>query len=195
VEPPKILLSMPPEEPDNTTPLNTEDALARAITTAGPSVLDLSRQRPLLVVFLRHSGCPFCIETLRDLSKQRQAIEGAGVGIVLFHMGPEPASALLFDANGVGDLPRVSDPERALYRALGLRRGGLWALAAPSVWWRLMRAAFVGKRLGKAVGDPWQMPGAFVVHKGRVIRAFRHRTQGDRPAYTAMACSLPSEDA
>ncbi|MDX2114256.1 MAG: redoxin domain-containing protein, partial [Planctomycetota bacterium] len=135
-----------------------EDTMAGAVTTAGLSLLEMSEQRPTLVVFLRHSGCPFCIEAMADVARQRRAIEQSGVQVVLAHMGPEPAGEI-FEANGVGDLPRISDPEQKLYRAFGLRRGNLWQLGGPKVWWRVFQALSAGRRVGRVVGDAWQMPG------------------------------------
>ena len=48
------------------------DAMDRAITDQGESLLELSQSSPRLVVFLRHAGCIFCRESLADL-RDRQA--------------------------------------------------------------------------------------------------------------------------
>ncbi|MCL7927899.1 MAG: hypothetical protein M8841_08945, partial [marine benthic group bacterium] len=45
----------------------------------GRSLDSLSRERPLLLVFLRHLGCTFCREAATDVSVQREAIEREGV--------------------------------------------------------------------------------------------------------------------
>lgn len=166
----------------------TSDIITSARTNAGHTLDDLSHDRPMLIIFLRHSGCPFCIEAMTDLSKQRRVIESSGVGVVLVHMGDEPGSQEFFDSNGVGDIPRISDPEQKLYMSFGLKRGNLWQLGGPKVWWRVFQAGLVGKRVGKAVGDAWQMPGAFLLHRGEIIAAFRHRSQADRPDYVRLAC-------
>ena len=52
--------------------------LAGALTSTGASLAELSRQQPILVVFLRHAGCTFCREALADLATQRAAIEKTG---------------------------------------------------------------------------------------------------------------------
>lgn len=168
-----------------------EDTIARTVTNSGRSLLDLSHDKPTLVVFLRHSGCPFCLEALHDIQRQRRVIEDAGTQIVLVHMGPEEADFKMFEAHGVQDLPRIADPDQSLYRSFGLRRGSLWQLGGPKVWLRVFRAVAVGKRVVKASGDAWQMPGVFLLHRGEVIAAYRHTSQADRPDYTRLACALP----
>lgn len=166
-------------------------ALATAITNQGSNLLELSQRKPTLVVFLRHSGCPFCLEAMQDIARQRRIIEQSGVAIVLVHMSPESEAQPLFEANNVGDLPRISDPEQLLYNSFGLKRATLLQLAGPKVWLRVAPAVMRGKRLGKAFGDAWQMPGVFLVHHGEVIAAYRHKSQADRPSYASLACSMP----
>ncbi|MBL0926571.1 MAG: AhpC/TSA family protein [Phycisphaerales bacterium] len=165
--------------------------MTEGLSHDGRSLLDLCRGRAVLVVFLRHSGCPFCHEALADLARQRAAIEGAGVGIAIVHQGREADWGGLFSKYGVQDLPRVADPDRRLYRAFELRRGNLWQMFGPKIWWRAPMAILRGARPGRSVGDAFQMPGAFVVRDGEIISAFRHRSQADRPDYAGMACELP----
>ena len=56
--------------PDTT---SLTEAMAAARDQHGVSLLDHSRERSTLVVFLRHAGCPFCAEAISDVSKQRTA--------------------------------------------------------------------------------------------------------------------------
>lgn len=136
-------------------------------------------KRDALVVFLRHSGCTFCREALADLALQRKRIEADGTRIVLVHMG---GSEAFFAQYGMADVERIHDPERALYKAFGLRRGSLWQLLGPSVWLRGW-AAFGQHGVGFLDGDGFQMPGAFLVRNGRIVKEFRHTTAADRPDY------------
>src|SRR5437763_929202 len=82
---------------------------------------------------LRHSGCTFCRESLADISEQRESIEASGARIVLVHMGKEEYAAKFFRRYGLGDVPRISDPNQALYRAFGLNRGTFHSLFGPKV--------------------------------------------------------------
>lgn len=160
----------------------------RARTQYGVSLEELSKLSPLLLVFLRHNGCVFCREALSDLERQRRAIEAQGVRIALVHQGTDAQAQALLANYGLDDLPRVSDPDRYLYRAFGLGRGDLLKLAGPTVWWRGFQAAFLeGHGFGRVVGDAFQMPGVFLIFHGEVLRSYRHHTAADRPDYLRLA--------
>lgn len=170
---------------------NEASLLAEARTSAGSSLADMSRQRPVLLVFLRHAGCTFCREALADLSARRAEIERDGTKIALVHMGTPESFAAFAARYGLGDVPAISDPTRRLYRGIGLRRGTLQQLLGWSVWWRGARAFFAGHRVGMLEGDGAQMPGAFLIHDGQVVRRFLHANAADRPDYTQL-CRLPA---
>ena len=147
---------------------------------------------PVMLVFLRHLGCTFCLETLQDLKNQRTQIESQGVQPILVHMSDNDAAQSHFAKYNLADLPRVSDPDQDLYRAFELRRASLMQLFGPRVWGQGLRALFKGNTVGKLQGDGFQMPGVFVVHKGRIVQSFKHKAAGDRPEYESMACQLPT---
>jgi len=156
------------------------------------SLGELSRSQARLLVFLRHAGCTFCREALADIQKQRQAIEGQGLGIVLVSMLEPDAAGDFFAKYGLDDVSRISDPERQLYAAFELDRGTLWRILGPAIWVRGAQS-FGGHGAGKAQGDVFQMPGAFVIVDGKIVKAFRHQTSADRPDYASMAseaCSI-----
>ncbi len=171
----------------------TREILGEARTQDGTSLLQLSQTSPLLLVCLRHFGCVFCREALTRLARDRKAIEACGVRIILLHMSSESQAEAFFAAYGLQDLPRVSDPRRWVYFHLGLRKGGLWQLFGPKVWWRGFRVTvFGGQRLGRVAGDHRQMPGVFLIHHGEVLKAFLHRTASDNPDYRELG-TCPSE--
>lgn len=156
----------------------------------GPSLAERSQAAPQLVVFLRHLGCTFCRETLADLARVRPHVEAAGVKIVLVHMVADDQAASVFATYGLADVPRLSDPNKQLYRAFELRRGTLAQLFGPHVWLRGIGAGLWQRHgVGWLQGDGFQMPGAFVVHQGRIVRAFRHADAADRPDYCALAAA------
>lgn len=151
------------------------------------SLDDLSQERPLLVVFLRHFGCTFCRETLADLQKHRAEIEACGVSIVLVHMLSDLEAVKYLQPYGLDDVDRISDPTRSLYQAFGLKLGNVRQLLGPSVWLRGLRAAVFDRHgVGMLAGNGLQMPGVFLVHRGEVVAAYRHETAGDRPDYCAL---------
>ncbi len=164
--------------------------LTAAVVNTGENLADLSRKRPLLVVFLRHSGCPFCREALSEIAESRRRIETAGVGIVLVHMFGEEFAAEYFAKYGLADVPRISDPQCELYSEFGLQRGSHRQVAGPAVWWRGLKATIFKRHgVGRIIGDVLQMPGAFIVQDGQIIRTFDYKTSADRPDYCEFATS------
>jgi peroxiredoxin len=162
-------------------------------TAAGVSLAALSRQAPVLVVFLRHLGCTFCREALAELAARRPAIEGHATKLAFVHMGsPEQGTALLA-RYGLGDVTHFSDPDCKLYRAFGLERVPFWRFLRWQSLRRFWQAVRAGHRAGLIVGDGFRMPGVFLLHDGQVLRSFRHQDPGDRPEYEALAaCSVPA---
>jgi peroxiredoxin len=156
----------------------------RARTNTGATLEQMSRESPVMVVFLRHAGCTFCREALADLGKQRRDIGATGTSIVLVHMSDEEYGRQFFRKYGLEGLPHISDPSADLYRAFGLRRGSLRMLFGPKVWWRGFEAGVRDRHgVGRLRGDGFQMPGVFLVFHGHIIRSFRHQSAADRPDY------------
>lgn len=160
-------------------------SLSDATTQEGRSLLAIADEKPTLVIFLRHLGCTFCRETLADISSRKQFMKEKGVQPVFVHMSEEsPSTASLFAKYEVEDIPRISDPDKRLYRAFGLERGtvgqvmGLRAIIRGAV-----TALFKGYGFGRVQGDPFQMPGVFLLYRGRILKDFRHAYSSDRPPY------------
>ncbi len=174
-------------------PIEAGDPMSEMRSQTGRTLVELSHQRPVLLTFLRHAGCTFCREALADLAQARSAIERDGKQLAIVHMGDEAAGASLVAPYGLSDIARFSDPECRLYRALDLERGRIDQLLGPRIWWRGFLAAIVARHgFGKLQGDGFQMPGVFVIDRGEVVAAYRHKTAADRPDYEAVAsCQLP----
>jgi peroxiredoxin len=159
----------------------------RTRTNVGVSLEELSRLSPILLVFLRHSGCMFCREALSDLARKRREVEANGTRLVLVHMGTEGQGNRLFERYGLEDATRIDDPRRTLYRAFGLPRGTLGMFLSPKLWVRTFQAAVLGgNRMGRITGDVFQLPGAFLLYYGQLVRCYRHQSPSDRPDYIAL---------
>jgi len=167
--------------------LSEHHSLRKFRDNTGQSVEERSQAAPVLLVFLRHFGCTFCREALADLAKLQ--VRGlADAQLVLVHMvSSEEASAVL-GRYGHAQTPHISDPQRQLYMAMGLRRGTMWQLFGWRTWLRgFVAGVLKGHLVGKLAGDGFAMPGVFVVSEGRVVRAFRHESAADVPDYCALA--------
>jgi peroxiredoxin len=159
----------------------------RSKTNVGLSIDELSRLSPVLLVFLRHAGCTFCREALDDLAAKMKEIESGGARLVLVHMGSDEHARQFFARYGLENVPRLSDPERSLYRAFGLRRGAIGDLFGPKVLIRGFESAILKRHgQGRLVGDGFQMPGIFLLFHGEVIRSYRHQSAADRPDYVKL---------
>ena len=162
----------------------------RARTSLGVSVDELSRLSPVMVIFLRHMGCPFCREALADLAAVRSEIERDGTRILLVHLTSDEEVVDRL-APGLVDVARLADPNQVVYRAFGLGRGRLLDVFGPLVWLRFIHVAIWRRRGFGLQDDIFQMPGVFMVYHGEVIRSFRHQKISDRPDYRALASGQP----
>jgi hypothetical protein len=104
-------------------------------------------------------------------------------------MSPPEEADRWFMHYGVPDLVRVSDPEKRLYRLFGLEQASLRELAHPRVWWPWFRTV-IRHGVGRA-GPNWrQLTGVFVVYRGHILAAIRHRNSAQRPDYVALVHGL-----
>jgi len=172
--------------------LAPRDTMQRMTTSHGDTLLDRSHRSPVLLVFLRHAGCTFCREALRDIRAQLEDIRAGRAEPVFVHMSPPDDFDRFLAQNGFNGAAHISDPGRTLYRSFELRRATLGQVFGPKVWLRGIAAVLRGNRIGALAGDGFQMPGVFLIEAGDIKRAFRHRTAADRPDYAALACPLPS---
>lgn len=170
-----------------------DDPLHDLVGSTGQSLSELSEEQPQLVIFLRHLGCTFCREAIVDLQVQRSSIERTGTGIVLVHLGDDAKVEVFLARFGLQDLPRFADPSCRLYRQFGLELGGFRQLLGLKVWLRGMKAGLVaGHGVGVISGNPFQMPGAFVIHCGRSVAGYQHEAASDRPNYLKLVLDSQS---
>jgi len=146
-------------------------ALRATKTASGASLETLAAHGPLVLVFLRHFGCPLCQEMVADVAARRAAMAASGTTVVFVHMHPEPQAAAFFTRFGVQDLQRVSDPGRTLYRAFGVPRVGPTSWLDPGTWRSYFRTIVRGHhRPGYVGGDIGQASGVVRLVDGRIER-------------------------
>ena len=163
-------------------------ALQSTLTHRGTSVAELSEQSPVLLVFLRHFGCTFCRETLSDVAARRHTFDANRTQLVLVHMSEDGEADRALTKYGLENVDRVSDPDRHLYRAIGLRRGTLRQLLGFRVFARGIKSGIIdGHRIGWPTADPFQMPGAFLIKDSEIVQAFQHEDASQRPDYGALS--------
>lgn len=125
------------------------------------------------------------------MAQRRAAIEAAGTQVAFVHMSRSEEADHWFRHYGVPDLVRVSDPEQRLYRLFGLEQASLRTLAHPRVWWPWFRTAILSGYGAGLAGPNWrQLTGVFVLHRGHVLAAIRHRNSAERPDLLALLHGL-----
>jgi peroxiredoxin len=165
-------------------------------TQTGQNLSDLSKQKPVLLVFLRHFGCQFCREAMDDLSKLRPDLIKQGIELVFVHMAENPVAEDYFKKFNLIGVQHISDLSCHFYAAFGLVKGSFTQLFGLQSWFRGFTVqAKYGGEVGKHLGDSFQMPGAFMVHEGTVKESYIHKSASDRPDYSKLVscCGLDYE--
>lgn len=146
-------------------------------TNDGKALLDMSQNQDVLLVFVRHFGCTFCRETVSELAKLESTIQEKKLTPVFVHMSDQAFADDFFSRYFNHPVQHISDPARALYRSLGLKRGTLGQLFGLKVVLRgFWAGVFKGHGLGGFEGDVLQLGGYFILSKGQVV--FEHKTRG-----------------
>jgi peroxiredoxin len=160
--------------------------LASVHTESGRTLLDLSKESPVLLVFLRHFGCTFCRQAISDVADLSDELKRRNVRPVFVHLGTSERAKEFFDYYGIGDVERVGDPEATIYGnpvfQLSRMHPGL-TLLQPSVWIGALKGAIFKHGIGKIKEDGHQMPGIFFLKDAKIVRTFRYRTIADEPNY------------
>jgi hypothetical protein len=120
-----------------------------------------------------------CLDYLSQLREAYPQLEALGAQALAVATGAHYQAQRLMDSGT--PFPCLVDPERRLYRALGIERIGWGRFAQPDTWRRYLRS--VGKaRPGRITGDPRQAPGVVVLAPDRrVLYLHRGTTLGDYP--------------
>lgn len=149
------------------------------------SQLDAAVGEFALVAFLRHYGCMFGREMVRDVRQAAASLPGFPTPLFV-GLGDREETCEYMKPTWP-EAPIICDPERTLFNAFELGRGSVMQMFGPSVWACHLRASFKGNFFGKFVGDPWIMPGLFVIDRAKSIR-YRHefRHQGDHPVWSKL---------
>lgn len=155
-------------------------ALDEPIPAVGASLRALSQNEPLLLIFLRHSGCTFCMETLAQLAQQQDALKTAGLRVAVVMMSEPEAMEALWQQYRLQEIAPVSDPERRFYKAFGLARANFQQVFGGAVWVRGFQAWTQGGHgVGPLDGDGFQLGGAFLIEAGQVIVSQPQVNAGD----------------
>lgn len=139
-------------------------------------------EKPVLLAFTRHFGCPQCKEMLSQLVESKVDIEKSGLAIAAITQGA-PAETLEFCKRRAPGIVCLSDPERKVYAAYGLGLGSAWqVILSPQVIQGTLRARQHGHKaeLPPKGQDVRQMSGTFIVGTdGRIRLPYYYDTIAD----------------
>ncbi len=134
-----------------------------------PSSVCIRARQTHLVVFLRHTGCPFAEALVRDAHKWC-ALQ-PGVVLILVTHGDSEAAEQWFSAM---NLPRnfihLHDAQREEYGRWGVGYAGWKSLLHPAMLTKLLALLGRGIRNRSASGTRWQKQAVFLVNGRRRIQ-------------------------
>lgn len=139
----------------------------------------IEKKDRVLLVFLRHLGCIFCPEIVRDL--RQIALNNASYPEIIFFFQGSVDQGKDFFSKTWPEVKAVSDFDKQIYKAFKLKRGTISQLFGHKVWLRGTEAMLKGNFVGLPVGDLWTMPGMFLVEKGQVVWQHEFEHIGDHP--------------
>ena len=119
---------------------------------------DFYKDKPLILVFLRHFGCIFCREQIAGLREFKTE------NIVLVGMG-RIQETQEFKRKMEIPQPVVSDPNKLLYDAFGLRRSSFGQQINPTLMRKSLKLFQNGHRQGLMKQNPWMLAGVFRIER------------------------------
>jgi peroxiredoxin len=126
----------------------------------------------------RYAGCPICSLHLRSFSRRKDDLERAGIReVVVFHSSAGELRKVHTDL----PFDLVPDPERRLYRALGVTTSPR-ALLDPRGLFAAARAAVLGASANPTAGmsdGSLGLPADFLVAPDGIVRALKYGVYAD----------------
>jgi hypothetical protein len=162
--------------------------LGETSTESGRTLLSVIDERPTLMVFLRHFGCPFCRQALDDVAKIESELARRDMHAVFVHLGTPERAKPYFDYYKLSHVERVSNPDGSLYGhpVFQLKRTNFFQLIRPHIWIAQLVGLIRDHGIGLIREDVFQMPGVFFLRDRAIVNHYRHRTIDDRPDYLAL---------
>ena len=137
-----------------------------------------------LLIFLRHLGCPFSREIVADVRKAIAA-DPSYPTVLYVHLGTLDDGETFF-AKHDPEARTIADEAGRLYEAFGIKRGSIGQLFGPAVIACGIRATRKGHRGSRPIGDPWMLPGMFVVEGDRILWSHEARHAADHPDFACI---------
>lgn len=146
--------------------------------------------RPALILFLRHFGCLFCREMLKQVQQQAAELRAAGLHIAAVGIG-EPKHAAHYRKLLAPAVDCLTDNgATTVYGLYGLRDGAAGAFLNLKVAARTIRALAAGNLIGAPSGNVRMLPGTFIVDTDGIVRYAHYSADvADHPAMTDLVAA------
>lgn len=144
-----------------------------------------------LVAFIRHVGCPFAENTVRQLRAWAEAHPQVAV-FVVSHGDESATRAWLDQMGGAGRIRLVIDTRRGLHGQWGVGYSHLWHFAGPRSLLGVLALWPQGIRNRSAAGTRWQRSAMFLVNGERVVWAHTPRSAQEFELPPRTALSAPA---
>ncbi len=137
------------------------------------------RGKKVVLIFLRHLGCPLCRLEIAQLRQRFEAFRARNAEVIVVVDSPaesvrEAAEKQKFPFH------LVADPAHRLYDTYGVHRGSLMQFLAPTAGLRAGKAMLKGHAHGAFEGSELQLPGDFVIDEaGKIVHAHLGRNIAD----------------
>lgn len=181
---------MPLQEGDKAPDFELEDTSKTLIRLS-----DLWSDKPVLLIFWRHTGCGCGFARADEIRKQYDSITKMGIQVVIITQAePERASFYSKEQGLKGIL--LSDPNYQVYRAYDLLDGN-----GPQILGTAGIDYSIGEKLQKdrvgtqraLVDNPWLLPGEFIIDKSGLVQfAYRYDNCDDIPEFWQLEAELLS---
>ena len=161
-------------------------------TDQGISVETMSHEGLVMLIFLRHFGCVFCREALKEVKKERSNWEEKGIKVVLIYPADKASGHKYLSQFDLLDIQSISDPSCIIYEEFGLGKGSMSQLFGLKTFFRGFETTVKGiLPVLQQVGDGFQMPGIFIIHEGEIRDSYIHKSASDKPNYAELiACCV-----
>lgn len=140
---------------------------------------------PIALVFLRHLGCVFCLQHIRDLALHPE------LPVVFVSRSPGPETKAVREKLGSPHRFLV-DPEGRLHTHFGIARGGLGQIFNLRSFREGMKAVASGlPLLSKPQTDPMELGATFVIDpQGEVVWEYRAKDAADNATAERIAAAI-----
>ncbi|MBD0780099.1 AhpC/TSA family protein [Maribacter sp. ANRC-HE7] len=156
---------------------------------------DLWKEKPMLLIFWRHTGCGCGFARAAEIRKQYDSITKMGIQVITITQAEPERAAFYAKEQGLkGQL--LSDPNYQVYRAYDLLDGN-----GPQILGTADIDYSIGKKLQEdrsgtqraLVDNPWLLPGEFIIDKSGLVQfTYRYDNCDDIPEYWQLEAELKS---